>query len=382
MREKMSLKEMLKHRLHFDYVRLRKWLWAYLQDTNESRSAYAFNLLLITLTVLSVVLVSLDTASSVHLKDNVPAREIDYAIYAVFTFDFFWRVVLHCNHRIFWTSPFTWSDLLSLISFYLELIFPSSDGNAIQLFSLLRPAFRLFSLSRNYFGFRILRRSLLVSAESLPIPMFTLLLMVVTGSTFLYFFEHATNPLIDSIPQGMYFSIVAIATVGFGDVYPITVAGKITTCCLIILGVMYMAMPLAIVGSNFLETWESRDRDYLIHRIEERIIRHDSNPSDLLLKIFRAFDTNCNGHVNIDEFLSFCDHFKLRIKRERLVDLFLSLDADDDGVLCLAEFARALFPHHVWTKEDLERKQLELTVVRRMTSLSLQESSLSLQSFY
>jgi len=192
--------------------------------------------------------------------------------------------------------------------------------------------------------------------------------MVISGGIFVYFFEHDTNPTIDSIPQAMYLAIVTITTVGFGDVVPITVAGKITVSVLTVTGVLYMAMPLAIVGSNFLQVWEERDRILLIRRIKERLVEYGFSPNDLV-HAFKSFDSDHDGDIDIEEFTVLVQSLRLGLNQDRIVDLFASFDSDENGCLRIAEFARAIFPNHIWTEDELRAKEVELFTTSKIPNV-------------
>jgi hypothetical protein len=120
-----------------------------------------------------------------------------------------------------------------------------------------------------------------------------------------------------------------------------------------------MAMPLAIVGSNFLQVWEERDRILLVKRIKERLVEYGFSPNDLV-HAFRSFDSDHDGDIDIEEFTVLVQSLRLGLSQDRIVDLFASFDTDENGCLRIAEFARAVFPNHIWTQDELRAKEVEL----------------------
>ena len=338
---------------------LKRELWLFFHDPKRNIYSCVYLYTFVVITLVSAILIMLESVPSIYVSGKIPLEEIDYAIYSIFTLDFILRGLVAPSWKAFCYNFYNIIDFLSLLPFYLQFIFEIGDKSFMQLIYLLRPPIRLLTLSRNFFGFRLLAKSLSRSIDSLTIPMFLLFLMVVTGGIFVYFFEHETNPLIDSIPQAMYLAVATISTVGFGDVYPITVAGKITVSVLIITGVMYMAMPLAIVGSNFLQVWEDRDRILLVRRIKDRLVQYGFSPNDLV-HAFRSCDSDLDGDIDIDEFSVLIKSLGLGLSHNRIVDLFMSFDTDENGQLRLAEFARAIFPNHIWTDDELRAKEVEL----------------------
>jgi hypothetical protein len=182
--------------------------------------------------------------------------------------------------------------------------------------------------------------------------------MVVTSAALIFFFE-SDNAGIQSIPDAMWFGIVTIATVGYGDVVPLSTEGKIVASILIAMSILYMSMPLSIVGSNFTQVWNDRDRILLIEKTRQRL-RELGFSHDDVKNAFVAFDTDGSGDIEASEFTQILTEMKLGLSEDRIIDLFQLFDEDQSGAISFAEFAKSMFPDYIWTDEELKQQEQEL----------------------
>ncbi len=149
-------------------------------------------------------------------------------------------------------SPMAMVDLAAILPFYLA---PFADANTV-VFRLLR-VFRLvrvLKFGRYHASMGILGRVILSRREELLISLALVLALVVITSTLMYAVEHEAQPkAFASIPQSMWWGIVTLTTVGYGDVFPITAAGKVVAGISVLLGVGLFALPAGILASGFAE---------------------------------------------------------------------------------------------------------------------------------
>lgn len=134
-----------------------------------------------------------------------------------------------------------------------------------------------------------------------------------------------------------------MTTVGYGDIVPVSTAGSIVVSALVIFSVLYMAMPLGIVGQAFNQVWNDRDRLLLVLRTKERLLQWGYTAKDAL-EVFRWFDEDGSGQLDIDEFRSMIDQMRLGFDRKRVVQLFNGIDKDGGGTIEAEEFVKYLFP--------------------------------------
>ncbi|KAF4672687.1 hypothetical protein FOL47_000242 [Perkinsus chesapeaki] len=320
----------------------RERLWLFMEEPNSSRMALAYSSMMSFIIVSSVTAIILQTVPEYHNYGFWTT--IDVVVNMIFTAELLIRVAVYPNRRKFLRNFYNCIDILTILPFYIWVLFPEAQEDAaFELINILRPILRLLKVTRNFDGFQLLIRALSMSAESLPVPLFLLLIMVISSAALIYFFERETNPKIDSIPQAMWFSIVTISTVGYGDVSPETVAGQLISAVLIIAGVMYMAMPLSIVGSNFTLVWLDRDKILVVEKTKQRLTDLGYG-SSAVEEAFKAFDQDSSGEIDIDEFRLMMTTMGTGLREDRIIELFHVFDEDMSGSISFAEFARTMFP--------------------------------------
>ncbi len=171
-----------------------------------------------------------------------------------------------------------WLDILSVMPFPLELlagVVGMGDYTTLLSFFNLFRICRIFKITRQFDGTKVLVATVSKSSEAIIIQVLFLLTMVFTFGFLLFLFEPClgtnTSALDDScefpdLVQSSYFLFITITTVGYGDQIPVTTMGKLLALLLAILGSFYMAMPLAIIGSKFEEAYQERE----IHKLQKK----------------------------------------------------------------------------------------------------------------
>lgn len=148
---------------------------------------------------------------------------------------------------------------MATLSFYLDLLFnkilPESltSTDLFEFFSITR-IFRLFKLTRHYGGLKILIHTFTASARELMLLIFFLVLFIVIFASLIYYAERLQkNPDNDftSIPIGLWWSIVTMTTVGYGDMVPKTYVGMMVGGLCALTGVLTIALPVPVIVANF-----------------------------------------------------------------------------------------------------------------------------------
>jgi potassium voltage-gated channel Shaw-related subfamily C protein len=156
-------------------------------------------------------------------------------------------------------SPVNIIDFLATLSFYLDILFnkflpPSlTNTDLFEFFSITR-IFRLFKLTRHYGGLKILIHTFTASMRELVLLIFFLVLFIVIFASLIYYAERLQkNPENDftSIPIGLWWSIVTMTTVGYGDMVPKTYAGMMVGGLCALTGVLTIALPVPVIVANF-----------------------------------------------------------------------------------------------------------------------------------
>ena len=204
---------------------------------------------------MSLVAFSLET-----LPDNSPELKVllyNFEIFCivVFTLEYFLRIYVSKKSLNYLFSFYGLIDFLAIMPYYLS----SFDLRFLRIFRVFR-LLRSFKLSKynkalNRFkiAFRLVREELV-----LFLIVITILLFIVSAG--IYFFENKAQPeVFKSIFHSSWWSVVTLTTVGYGDVYPITIGGKIFTFFVLLLGVGVVTVPAGLVATSLLKAREIQD---------------------------------------------------------------------------------------------------------------------------
>lgn len=327
-------------------------MWMFLEEPSSSLGARLYGAMMMAFILVSVIL-------SLILSTHQNVNYVDITFDTVFTLEFIARICVCPKVSRFLSNFHNLVDLASVTPFFIRLALGfkrAPKGSALELVLLHRPILRLMKTTRNFSGFQLLVRSLAVSSHALPVPLFMLLLMVMSFSSLMYWVEPRDS--IKSMPHAMWFSLVTISTVGYGDTLPRTTAGKLFTTVFIICGVLYMAMPISIVGRNFTTVWQERDKILLMKKVRSRLVDLGYS-SDNVLAAFEAFDTFGKGEVGMEDFRRMSKELQLGISEERNIELFQLFDSDGSGAIAFSEFCAVIFPNTVLTYNKFRKNSLQ-----------------------
>ena len=177
---------------------------------------------------------------------------------AWFTLEFLIRITASPNRCDFIKSSVNLIDMIASLSFYIDLAlqkFASHLENAdiLEFFSIIR-IMRLFKLTRHSSGLKILIQTFRASARELVLLVFFLVLGIVIFASLVYYAERIQyNPKNDfkSIPLGLWWALVTMTTVGYGDMVPKTYVGMFVGAICSLAGVLTIALPVPVIVSNF-----------------------------------------------------------------------------------------------------------------------------------
>lgn len=215
-------------------------------DTPAGR---AFDIALIVSIILSVLVVILDSIAAIRDAYGVELIAVEWFFTILFSIEYVLRLLCVSRPVKYASSFFGVIDLMSVLPTYLSILFPGSRYLLIiRVFRVLR-IFRILKLIPYISEADVLRRSLLASRRKILIFLYTVLtLVVIIGST-MYVIE-GTEHGFTSIPVGIYWAIVTMTTVGYGDISPGTPLGQFLASFVMILGYGIIAVPTGIVTSE------------------------------------------------------------------------------------------------------------------------------------
>jgi voltage-gated potassium channel len=219
----------------------------------------AFDIYLIIAIFTSVFLVVFDSVPYVHNKYGVYLVGFETFISILFLIEFILRI--YCLNRPwkYILSFFGIIDFLSIIPSLLIFIFPGAQVlGIIRLLRVIR-IFRILNLSKFLKETTSLWLVLQKSFHKILIfMMFALFASVIIGA-FMYVIENNVNPAFSSIPKGIYWAVVTLTTVGYGDITPVTNIGQFFSVIVMVLGYSIIAVPTGIFSAEFVKNYRSNE---------------------------------------------------------------------------------------------------------------------------
>lgn len=180
----------------------------------------------------------------------------------MFTFEYYLRIYCLQHPWKYVLSFYGIIDFLSIFPAYLSLFFPAAHTlTVVRLLRMLR-IFRIFKMQRFLVEGRRLINSLRRSATKIGIFMLFVFIVAVILGSLLYAIEVDINPQITSIPRGIYWAVVTLTTVGYGDIAPVTPLGQFLSMVVMILGYSIIAVPTGIVAGETIAEHRKDYKDY------------------------------------------------------------------------------------------------------------------------
>lgn len=219
-------------------------------DTTEGKM---FDIVLLIVILVSVVLVILESIPDFRAEYGPGLKIAEWIITAIFSIEYILRIVVARRPTRYITGFYGIIDLLSVIPTYLSLFLVGAQGLiVIRALRLLR-VFRILKLTRYTRESRILMQALRASRIKISVFLFTILMIITIIGTLMYLVEGEQNGF-TSIPVGIYWAIVTLTTVGYGDITPMTDLGKFISGLVMILGYAIIAVPTGIVTAQIVQT--------------------------------------------------------------------------------------------------------------------------------
>jgi voltage-gated potassium channel len=144
-------------------------------------------------------------------------------------------------------------DFLAIAPFFLQAVIPNLDLRFVRALRLFR-LFRIFKLGRWSTSFQTIQHVVRSRAEELAISMLIVAVATVLSGSVMWMIEAEAQPeKFRSIPAGIWWAIITITTIGYGDVAPITPLGKAVGGLIAVLGICIFALPVGVLGAGFVE---------------------------------------------------------------------------------------------------------------------------------
>jgi voltage-gated potassium channel len=237
-----------KERLQQDSLRERVWRIIF---QTESGTAKAFDILLLVIISTSVMVIMLESVESIETEHRRLLKTLEWLFTILFTIEYTIRVIVVRKRHRYIFSFFGIVDLLSILPTYLEL-FIAGSGHFIVLRTLrLLRMFRILKMVQYVGNANVLLNALKASRPKIAVFIFGLFVIVGIQGTLMYIVEgQVPGTGFTSIPQSIYWGFVTITTVGYGDIVPTTVLGKIIASVIMVTGFAIIAVPTGIVTAE------------------------------------------------------------------------------------------------------------------------------------
>lgn len=244
---------------------------------SDTPAGKRFDVWLLVLIVANILLLIIDSmmgstdtmTSGAHQSSSFwIMKALEWAFTLIFTFEYYLRVYCLKHPWKYVISFWGVIDFLSIFPAYLSLFIPTTQAlTVLRLLRVMR-IFRIFKLERfqreAYHMLSALRNS---AIKILVFMLFVMVAAVILG-TVIYSVEAEKNPDFDSIPTGIYWAVVTITTVGYGDIAPVTAVGRFLAVLLMLLGYSIIAVPTGIVAGETINEYRRPRRKRLQSAVE------------------------------------------------------------------------------------------------------------------
>ena len=229
-----------------------------LVELNDNKISKSFAYFIQFLIILSVITFSIETLPDLKPQTRVVLNAIEAFCVAVFTFEYLARIYVADSKPKFIFSFFGLVDFLAILPFYLSF---GIDLRSLRLLRMFR-LFRLFKLVRYNKAMRHFANAMKMAKEQIILFMIITIMLIYFTAVGIYYFENEAQPEhFSSIFSSLWWSIVTLTTVGYGDVYPITVGGRVFTFFMLLIGLGVVAIPTGIISSSLTKAVEPTDED-------------------------------------------------------------------------------------------------------------------------
>jgi voltage-gated potassium channel len=224
--------------------------WNQIIFRHDTFAGRVFDVILLILILLNLFTVMLDSVPHIHESYGTPLGIFEWTFTGLFTIEYVARLATATNPGAYARSFFGVVDFLAIGPIYLGLLFGTSRSFTVLRSLRLLRVFRILKLAQFVGEATALRAAVFASARKIVVFLFAVLTIVVIAGALMYEIEGDANGF-TSIPTGMYWAVVTVTTVGYGDISPHTVLGRCLASILMILGYGVIAVPTGIVSYEF-----------------------------------------------------------------------------------------------------------------------------------
>ncbi len=221
---------------------------------SETPMGKAFDVVLSISIVLSVIVIMLDSVEAIQSRYAQALYIIEWLFTLLFTLEYGLRLISVRRPWLYFKSFFGLVDLISILPSYLILLFPGAQAMlAIRILRLLR-VFRILKLSAYMNEAQVMMAALHKSSRKIMVFLYAVLMLVIVFGSLVYVVE-SREAGFTSIPRSVYWAIVTLTTVGYGDISPQTPLGQLLASAIMIMGYGIIAVPTGIYSAELIRTY-------------------------------------------------------------------------------------------------------------------------------
>lgn len=225
----------------------------------ESRAGKLFDIVLICMILASVTAVLFDSISSYHLRYGEFLIRLEWFFTIVFTIEYGLRLYSTPNSRAYVFSFYGIIDLFSILPTYIAFLFPGAAPLVvIRIMRVLR-IFRILKLFRYMGEANLLYSALLHARPKILVFLFSVVTLIIIFGALMFIIEGPENGF-SNIPKSIYWAIVTITTVGYGDISPQTPFGQFIAAIAMVCGYAFIAVPTGIIGAELMHEAQRRSQ--------------------------------------------------------------------------------------------------------------------------
>jgi voltage-gated potassium channel len=224
---------------------LKEYIKSIVELHNNKLSRF-FGFFIQVLIVLSIVTFSIETIPNLKPQTREILQSIELVSVLVFTLEYVLRIYVADKKLKFIFSFFGIIDMLAILPFYLSFGIDLRSLRALRFVRL----FRLFKLVRYNKALKHFAKAVKIAKEEILLFLFITSILIYLSAVGIYYFEHDAQPeQFSSIFDSLWWAIIRLTTVGYGDIYPITIGGRIFTFFILMIGLGIVAIPTGILSS-------------------------------------------------------------------------------------------------------------------------------------
>lgn len=227
-------------------------------EKNDTIPGLCFDLIVQSFILISLISFSIETLPNLSLQIQFLLGWIETVTVLFFSLEYLLRIYVSDHKFRFIFSFFGIIDLIAILPFYISI---GLDFRSIRAVRFLR-IFQILKLARYNKALQRFHHAFLIAREELVLFFMTTMILIYFSAVGIYYFENKAQPeVFSSVFHSLWWSVATLTTVGYGDVYPITVGGKIFTFIILMLGLGVVSVPSGMIATALSEARDLEDQN-------------------------------------------------------------------------------------------------------------------------